>query len=315
MKKITNNTYLYFILIALFSTSCKQKATKETEKTTEQVLQEVRQVLAIGKVTSAEGIGIISSPNTGILQQINIKEGDSVKQGQVLMTLKEDTESLNLSQANTQLKSLQANQQQQVEELKKEQFQLENLEQKYQTSKRLYDKNAETRENVDNDYSSWKQQQQRVNAIKEQIAGAQLSEKEQQIAIAKDQKAIGNLQIVAPQTGIITLLNAKLGQSVSNAQELGEITNLKQLIIEAEVDELFADSIRINQTVSMSRVGNAEQIASGKVIYVSPVLTNKSILFETANEGEDRRVRKIKILPAEHQNLLLNGKVECRINL
>ena len=65
----------------------------------------------------------------------------------------------------------------------------------------------------------------------------------------------------------------------------------------------------------MSRVGNAEQIASGKVIYVSPVLTNKSILFETANEGEDRRVRKIKILPAEHQNLLLNGKVECRINL
>ncbi len=315
MKKITNNTYLYFILIALFSTSCEQKAAKETEKTTEQVLQEVRQVLAIGKVTSAEGIGIISSPNTGILQQINIKEGDSVKQGQVLMTLKEDTESLNLSQANTQLKSLQANRQQQAEELKREQFQLENLEQKYQTSKRLYDKNAETRENVDNDYSSWKQQQQRVNAIKEQIAGAQLSEKEQQIAIAKDQKAIGNLQIVAPQTGIITLLNAKLGQSVSNAQELGEITNLKQLIIEAEVDELFADSIRINQTVSMSRVGNAEQIASGKVIYVSPVLTNKSILFETANEGEDRRVRKIKILPAEHQNLLLNGKVECRINL
>ncbi|MVZ62117.1 efflux RND transporter periplasmic adaptor subunit [Sphingobacterium humi] len=315
MKKIINNTYLYFILIALVCTSCKQKAAKETEKTSEQVLQEVKQVLAIGKVTSTEGIGIISSPNTGILQQINIKEGDSVKQGQVLMTLKEDTESLNLSQANTQLKSLQANRQQQVEELKKEQFQLENLEQKYQTSKRLYDKNAETKENVDNDYSSWRQQQQRVNAIKEQIAGAQLSEKEQQIAIAKDQKAIGNLQIVAPQTGIITLLNAKLGQSVSNAQELGEITNLKHLIIEAEVDELFADSIRINQTVSMSRVGNAQQIATGKVIYVSPVLTNKSILFETANEGEDRRVRKIIILPAEQQNLLLNGKVECRINL
>lgn len=315
MKKIINNNYLYFILIALVCTSCKQKAAKETEKTSELVLQEVKQVLAIGKVTSTEGIGIISSPNTGILQQINIKEGDSVKQGQVLMTLKEDTESLNLSQANTQLKSLQANRQQQVEELKKEQFQLENLEQKYQTSKRLFDKNAETRENVDNDYSSWRQQQQRVNAIKEQIAGAQLSEKEQQIAIAKDQKAIGNLQILAPQTGIITLLNAKLGQSVSNAQELGEITNLKHLIIEAEVDELFADSIRINQTVSMSRVGNAQQIATGKVIYVSPVLTNKSILFETANEGEDRRVRKIIILPAEQQNLLLNGKVECRIKL
>ena len=113
----------------------------------------------------------------------------------------------------------------------------------------------------------------------------------------------------------ISELNAEVGQSVISNDNLGTMVENHHYLIEAEVDELFADSVQVGQIVEMNMVGKTAVISKGKIIYVSPTLVNKSILFETANEAEDRRVRRIKIEPDNSSNLLINAKVECRIKI
>ncbi len=106
-----------------------------------------------------------------------------------------------------------------------------------------------------------------------------------------------------------------MGQTINGTEELGKIVDKDNIIIEAEVDELFADSVKIGQTVDINFVGKPTVIGKGKIVYVSPTLMNKSILFETANEAEDRRVRRIRIEPKKNPSLLINSKVECKVKL
>jgi hypothetical protein len=86
-------------------------------------------------------------------------------------------------------------------------------------------------------------------------------------------------------------------------------------MIEAEVDELFANDVKTGQSVYISTTTHTDTLARGTVSYVSPILSNKSILYETANEGEDRRVRKIKIKLQNSGPFAINAKVNCQIKI
>jgi len=110
-------------------------------------------------------------------------------------------------------------------------------------------------------------------------------------------------------------LTAHVGQSISSTTELGKIVNVVEPIVEAEVDELFAQDVKVGQLVTISQVGSKDKAIEGHVIYTSPILSNKSILYETANEGEDRRVRKIKIQLSTNNELAINAKVDCTIKI
>lgn len=122
-------------------------------------------------------------------------------------------------------------------------------------------------------------------------------------------------QIKAPEAGIITDLDATVGQYVNGAEQLGRLASSLAPIVEAEVDELFAQDIRAGQPAYIIASGRPDTLARGYVSYASPVLSDKSILYDTANEGEDRRVRRIKIVPEGEVSLAINAKVACIIDI
>ncbi|WP_197091589.1 HlyD family secretion protein [Sphingobacterium endophyticum] len=316
MKKIINNISISLLLLASFCfLGCTNKEKQNQDKSTSDTALKVQEVVAIGKVAPAEGWIQISSPSNGLIEEILVKEGDQVEKGQTLLKLKQSIASLDVEQARAELESLKANNQVNRQDLEKEKILLAELKSKYETSKNLYSKNAETRENVESDLSNYKQQQEKINSINKQIQSNRFIEKEQRIQIEKSQQTLNDLKVVAVKNGIISELNAEVGQSVISNDNLGTMVENHHYLIEAEVDELFADSVQVGQIVEMNMVGKTAVISKGKIIYVSPTLVNKSILFETANEAEDRRVRRIKIEPDNSSNLLINAKVECRIKI
>lgn len=301
------------ILTALIG--CKNEKKKQEEQEKAKLSAIYGSVIAIGKVLPEGGWVQISSPISAEVKEIMVKEGDVVEQGQVLMTLKENTEGLDLAQSQSQLESLKAQHQASTKDLAKQEIILKELMSKYETSRSLLAKNAETRENVDKDLSNVKQQEELISGLKSQIRANQATEKEQSIIIAKNRQSLKDYQVTAIKKGIVSELNVEIGQTINGTAELGKIVDSENIVIEAEVDELFADSVKIGQTVDINFVGKPAVIGKGKIVYLSPTLMNKSILFETANEAEDRRVRRIRIEPEGNSTLLINSKVECRIKL
>jgi len=315
MRKITNSlSILSFLVLLLAVVSCKnEKKQKEEEKA--KVSAIYGSVIAIGKVIPEDGWVQISSPVSAEIKEIRVKEGDEVEQGQVLMILKENSEELDVAQSQAQLESLKAAHQTNLSDLAKQDIILQELKSKYETSKALFAKNAETKEKVENDLSNLKQQEELISGLRGQIKANKASEKEQSILISKNKQSLQDYLITAIKKGVIAELNVQLGQTINGTEELGKIVDKDNIIIEAEVDELFADSVKIGQSVDINFVGKPTVIGKGKIVYVSPTLMNKSILFETANEAEDRRVRRIRIEPEKNPSLLINSKVECKVKL
>ena len=314
MKKITNNISIAILLILSFS--CKQKTDNTTEKSSQEILSSVNEIKAIGKVYPKDDYALIGSTVNGIVEKVFIKEGDSISQGQIIAQIKNENANLDLNEGQIQLLTIQEQNKVILTEIKQAEIKANELGEIFNTSKALFRQNAETKEKLNIDESNYLQQINLVKNLKQKYTVQITSEKEQNIKNKKLENTTSDFQIRASKDGIITDFNLKLGQTVTTNQDYGKIINVNDPIIEAEVDELFANDIRIGQQVYISAVGRKDTLTTGSVTYVSPILSNKSILYETANEGDDRRVRKLSIKPNYTQDrLTINAKVDCIIKI
>lgn len=303
-------------MLSVLATACTSDNKEEDNtKTNAEILQEVTEVKAIGKVVSPDDYAVIASATAGQINNILVQEGDSVQKGQLLLELGAGNSSLDIEEAKAQLNSLRAQYKTVTEDIAKAEIYVQELKEKYETSKALFAKNAETKEKLDADYSNWQQQEANLRGLRQSLKAQKLTENEKQIQINKAQNTIGDYSVKASASGVITDLTARLGQSIGSAEELGKIINIENPIIEAEVDELFAGDIKVGQKVFVFPVGRKDTIATGEVYYANHILSNKSILYETANESEDRRVRKIKVKLNQSSNLIINAKVDCSIRI
>ncbi|WP_293932595.1 efflux RND transporter periplasmic adaptor subunit [Sphingobacterium sp. UBA6645] len=316
MKMTTNRIFYVLFTSILFValSSCGNKK-EEKQQSNKEILQEIKEIKAVGKVVSAKDWTIISSNTSARIKQLLVKDGDSVSKGQLLMQLEAGNTDLDVQQAKAQLNSLNKENKTITEDIRKAKVYADELKAKYETSKRLFEQDAETKEKMTTDYSNWQQQELTLKGLQQKQQAQQASAYEQQLEIQKAQNTRSDFQIIAASSGVITDLVAKVGQSVQPAMELGKIIDVEQPMVEAEVDELFVNDVKVGQSVLIFPLGRKDQAANGRISYLSPILSEKSILYETANEGQDRRVRKIKIEIEGNNVLTINSKVDCTIRI
>src|SRR5690606_7511028 len=245
--KMTTNRIFYILLtsmlfVALFSCGNKKEEKQQSNK---EILEEIKEIKAIGKVVSAKDWTIISSNTSARIKELMIKDGDSVSKGQLLMQLEAGNTDLDVQQAQAQLNSLNKENRTILEDIRKARVYADELKDKYETSKRLYEQDAETKEKMTTDYSNWQQQELTLKGLQQKQQAQQASAYEQQLEIQKAQNTRSDFQIIAASSGVITDLVAKVGQSVQAAMELGKIIDVEQPMVEAEVDELFVNDVKV----------------------------------------------------------------------
>lgn len=320
MKKIINKHYgiswpvMGLAIVVLTIASCGNRQ-EEEPRTQEQILSEVSVVKAVGKVVPEADWAVVSSPTAARISHMEIREGDTVQEGQVLIRLESGTADLDVQQARARLLSLEADRQVTREDLRKAQIYAEELQQLHAVSEKLYAQQAETREKLESDFSNWKQQMQVVAGLEQKLKSQAAAEQEQQVLLRKSEGDLSDFEIRAARAGVITDLQAQLGQSVVASEELARIVDPSRTLVEAEVDELFAGDVTVGQAVTLYTTGRPEVLAQGTIVYASPVLSDKSILYETANEGQDRRVRRIRIQVDGERTLTINAKVDIEIQV
>src|SRR5690606_11788042 len=99
----------------------------------------------------------------------------------------------------------------------------------------------------------------------------------------------------AAADGVLVSLDAEEGKAMEAFTVLGQLAPSEDLVVHGEADELFADRIRPGQRVSIMKEGSGEKIAEGKIVFLSPILQDKSIFYDKPGEVSDRRVRRFKV--------------------
>jgi len=312
----------YLIPIAgiclLVSCSGGEQKNEEREKAIRDSIappENVSVVSAIAKVAPQSGLINLSSSVGGNIISISKAEGDSVKKGDIILLL--DAEDERLSGEVIKREIVTQRSQAEADEANIKQFiaELEENERDLAISERLVISGAETRQNVAEKNKEREVILAKLESARKKAKASRSQIQTLQTQLSQSQVASGNKTVRSLQDGIITDMDAKLGSSIQPFESFGTLAPLGKLILHGEIDEMFANRVALGQTVIIRYIGRKDTIGQGRVTYLSPVLTDKSILYETTAEAQDRRVREFKVEFKSSDRLLINHKVECTIHV
>lgn len=299
-KKLILLTTL-FVTVSLF-TSCASVATVTGDK----LVKESNGHLTVQGNIETKEVNI-NSKIAGKITEIKIKEGDSIKSGQVLITI--DNSAYQAKQAQTQAQIDAATGQKKAaeaakqaaqavlqkaqngarpEEIAQAKAQFDLAQTTYDRVKALYDQNYASKADLDKVQTSLEVAKQQYDLAKngaraEDIATAQaqvnqadstIQAYEGQIKQAEGglnevQTYINDTTITAPSDGTITELNVEVGELVSTGMPLLVLTNTTAPWIECNVKETDLSKVKLNGEVSVKLAAYPNQQFKGKVVRIN----------------------------------------------
>ncbi len=315
MKKI-------FLLLATLAAvtlfNCGGKKEKE-EKKQEAALPDSLQpqkLVGIGRIEPEAKIASLYSDVSGVVDSLYINAGDTVKNNQVIISLTHDVESAQLGQAKSKLATQVAQIAANEASYKSLQARADNYKSIYDRTKKIYEGAAETKQNLDNAQTDYQTAQQNADQSKKIWLSSQDRLKELKADVEYYQVMYTRRFIKAPEAGTILTLDVKVGEQISQSASFATFAPAGNTIAVCEIDELFADKVKIGQWAYIRPQGMMDTIAEGKVYFAAPALTKKSLFSDQSSDLEDRRVREIRILLADkNKEVLLGSRVECVIPL
>ncbi len=298
-----------FALLLLFACGNKKENSDPVE------VKPANIAVGIGKITPRGGVSNLASPVAGIVSEIAVTTGNKVKLGDLLLTVDNTDASLALNEINSRL----ATQQKSVQSAKllKEQglTRLQEKERKLNDARELLAAGAVTGEsvrNLQNEYDLEKQNQQKLqNDIL--LQESQLREIVSQKSTLAEE--LNRTSLRAPMDGIVLDVLPKKGEAVNRYGTYVILAPDAPLIVQAEIDEMFSNRLVLGQSCEIKVAGNAQPVAQGKILSISPDLKKKSLFSDSGQDLQDRRVREIEISIDGDTNLLIDTKVECVVQL
>ncbi len=302
------------ILSMLFSLfACNQK--KEVVAEVQPVAMEPERIVAIGRVEPEVKITAVGSEVNGVIRDIYVRAGDTVKKGQLLVEFAHDYEDAKRQQILAKVSAQQAEISNVKAQLNFSKIKRDNTSTKLERMEKIVAQGAETAQNLDNlkaDYEQTLKEVDRLSAAL-QTAESRLAE------IGADSKVaeadIERRKVKAPADGVILTMDLTKGSVGSMEKSLFEFAPLSPLTVLCEVDELWVNKLQLGQQAIIRTQGTDDQLAKGEVVYLSPYLKKKSLFSDDSANMEDRRVREVRIRLTGAANLLINSRVEAVIDL
>lgn len=311
------NRYIGLSLLSLlFCYSCggSKKQTEESSDTLVR-MENIQKVAAIGKVQPEHGLVNLASLKGGIVEAIHKQAGDSLLAGEVILVLAADAKEVDLLTLDKQIGAQQQRAQAEQANIAQYRASLLEKEQDLARTTRLADKGADTREQVNLKTKERDVLLANLQAAQNLAAAAKTDVEVLRAQRQQQQQVQADRYVRAQEKGILVTLDAQVGSAITALSSYGTLAPDGPLVIEGEIDEMFANKVSLGAQVTFNYVGNPEVIAEGKMLFLSPILANKSLFYDQTGEGSDRRVRRFKASLITPAPLLINTKVECNIKI
>jgi HlyD family secretion protein len=279
-----------------------------TEKAAKRTIIET--VNASGKVYPEVEVKI--TPDiSGEIVELNVKEGDSVKKGQVLARIYADiyaTERDQAAAAVNQQQATTANSQSQLDALKATMNQAEHT---YNRQKQLLDDKVISQAEFEQAESAYLSAKATYNAAIQSIKGNKASIISAQANLARANKDLSRTTLTSPMNGVISSLSVKKGERVAgNSFALGtEMMRVADMsVMEVRVDVGENDIVKVNigdsADVEVDAYNNRKfkgivtQIAAS-----TTTSTNSATTSSSSNDVTNYEVR-IRLAPSSYSDLI-----------
>ena len=204
-------------------------------------IREITQGLAVSGTVKALNYAVIKARVAGELKEITVREGDSVKAGQVLARIDPVEYQRRFEQAQEQASAAKS--------------QMEIAQRQWDTNKALVDQGFISKTALDNSLASF---QGAVASHKAAIAGADVA-----------RKSLDDSVLRAPFSGVIAVRAAQLGERVGIDAKVLELVDLRQLEVEAPLSPSDSLDVKMGQTARL-QIEDRADLVTAHVTRMSP---------------------------------------------
>lgn len=256
----------------------------------------VETIPANGKIQPVTEVKI--SPDvSGEIIELNVKEGDLVSKGDLIIKIKQDTYLSAVDQASANLNATKASYRQQEAQCKKS-------EQNYLRNQKLYEMRTISLAEYETACAEWEVAKQQLSAAKFNVSSAQAHLKEANENLSKT-------TIYAPMDGIISKLSVEKGERVVGTSQMAgtemlRIADFSQMEVLVDVNE--NDIIRLTKGDSAKITVDAYQERKFDGIVTEVANSSKNGADGTgASTAAISFEVKVRLLPASYADLVKDG--------
>jgi len=277
MKKII---YL-FILLDLYS--CKNKILK-----TKPIISDITEsVYASGSLKSNQQYDAFATVN-GIIQNIYVKEGDSIKIGMDILSISNDIQKLNIENAElaSNFNNISGNQSklndaQEVVNFQKRKMKNDAL--LYTRQKNLWSQNIGTKIELEqkelvseNSKILYESAITKLKDLKKQI-NFTASQSNKNLEITKLQSS--DFMVKSKINGLVYKIYKDVGEAITIQTPLALLGNKNEFILEMQVDEFDIIKIKKGLTILVAMDSYKRQVFKAQVSSISPMMNERSKTF------------------------------------
>jgi HlyD family secretion protein len=280
----------------------KQVAVEKVEKRTI-----VETVTASGKIHPETEVKI-SSEVSGEIILLNVKEGDSVKKGDLLIEINPVIYESLVSQAQAGLSQVKANKMAAEATYNSSKILYDQAIITFNRQKQLHDEKIIADADFDMANNTLKNAETTLATTKEQLNGAVFGVSNSQAQLSQANDNLVKTRIYSPMTGIVSLSSVKLGERVvGTAQmagtELIRIADLDHMQAEVDVSENDVLKVKIGDTASVEVDAYLNKKFKGVVSEIAYSSTSSATAVVSTSQAINFTV-KVKLLKDSYADLI-----------
>lgn len=234
--------------------------------------------VARGKIEVEGGLLELGTGIDGTIQQLPVKEGQSVQKGQLLLRIADDASRADLAVAESEWKLAQARQKAKAARLPA----LKQTLTRWQTAAR---EGAADMQNVDEAAQALRDAQSDAD-----VAAAEIKVSQAKVEQLRSQQK--RFELHAPEAGTVVRLHAHVGSQASTLHPSITLLPQRPLIVRAELNESFANAVREGMRANVVIDGDSDAgtaLPEAKVLRISPV-------FGAAHLQDDTQRGPVRII-------------------
>lgn len=266
----------------------------------------VQRVVATGRVVSTSRTQV-GSEVTGIVQERRVKEGDTVKPGDVLITLRADELAAKVREAESALEQLQTARRPQAQAaLRQAESQLAQATREAQRRRDLFQSQSisrEIKEQAEHQQTTARAAADQARLLAESLAVGGSEEDILTHRLAAARAALAKTQIRAEQPGVVLTRNAEPGDQVQAGKVLLEIARTGDTEVLVPVDERNLGVLALGQSAICIPDAYQQEPFDASVVFIAPTI-------DPQKGTVDVRLRVNPVPPNLRQDMTVSANIE-----
>lgn len=306
MKRLLIISGILVLIIVLVLVFSKGNGGAEIRVATEKVeKRDITEIVsASGKVQPEEEVKIMSDVS-GQIVELLVKEGDTVKKGQLLLRINPNVYQSASERMTAMLNGARANLANSKARQTQAEAQLTNNELTFNRNKKLHDQGAISDAEFETSKAQYESAKAEVVAAQESVRSAEFNVNSNEASLKEANENLSRTSIYAAVDGTVSKLSKRKGESVlGNAQMAGEViltlANLMDMQVEVDVNENDILRVHLNDTALVEVEAHDNRKFKGIVTEVAN--SSKSTTL-SADQVTNFQV-KIRILRESYRDLL-----------